>query len=233
MKQLKVATRSLQKQQKVQKIIDYLKTIPEGTTPKMISLFTGINQATVRGMIGNIDCVKQIPNLRGVYHLVGEMGVDAIFSYNFHNLILGVFLPNYQKESVKQTLSCELTNYEFMIGKGSKRATLRLSTPKIKGTDYPINISSITLAFALFKELVLKHSGVKIQMKDVVINSIEFNKDFTNLKLEGVNCITMENLIEQFKIYQKSDKLRSEHKIKVPMNAEELIKLLGIAFGEK
>jgi hypothetical protein len=228
MSKRKVSTRTLQKQQKIQKIKDYLQTVPEGATPKMISLFTGINQATVRGMVGNIQNVEQIPNLRGLYHLVGETGDDAIFSYNFHNLILGVFLPNYQKEAVKQTLSCELTNYEFEIGKESKRATMRISTPKIKGTDYPINISSITLAFALFRELVLKFAQIKVQMKDVTVNSIEFNKDYSNLKLEGVNCITMENLVEQFKVYQKSDKLRAEHKIKIPMNAEELIKLLGI-----
>jgi hypothetical protein len=228
MNKLKVSTRTIQKQQKIQLILDYLKAIPEGATPKSIALYTGINQATVRGMIGNIENIEQVPGLRGVYHLVGETGVDAIFSYNFHNLILAVFLPNYQKESVKQTLSCDLTNYEFIIGKESKRATMRLSTPKIKGTDYPINLSSITLAFALFRELVLKHSDQKVQMKDVQVSSIEFNKDYSNLKLEGVNCITMENLVEQFKIYQKSDKLRSEHKIKIPMNAEELIKLLGI-----
>jgi hypothetical protein len=223
-----VSTRPSEKQQKILKIKEYLQTTPEGATPKMIALYTGINQATVRGMIGKIKGIEQVPGLRGVYRLVEGDGHDAIFAYNFHNLIVGVFLPNYQKESVKQTLSCELTNYEFTICKDTKKATMRISTPKVKGTDYPINVSSITLAFALFRELVFKFAEVKVQMKDVQVNSIEFNKDYSNLKLEGVNCITLENLIEQFKIYQKSDKLRTEHKLKIPLNAEDLIKLLGI-----
>lgn len=223
-----VSTRLSEKQKKILKIKEYLRQTPEGATPKMIALFTGINQATMRGMIGKIKGIEQVPGLRGVYRLVEGEEHDAIFSYNFHNLIVGVFLPNYQKESVKQTLSCNLTNYEFTICKATKKATMRISTPKVKGTDYPINLSSITLAFALFRELVHKFADVKIQMKDAQVSSIEFNKDYSNLKLEGVNCITLENLIEQFKIYQKSDKLRTEHKLKIPLNAEDLIKLLGI-----
>ncbi len=223
-----VATRTLQKQEKISKIQNYLQTFPEGATPKMISLFTGITQSTVRGLLRRGVPGIEAMEIKGLYHSVLDNPHRQIFSYNFHNLVLGVFLPNYQKESVKQTLSCELTNYAFQIGKESKKATMQISTPKIKGTDYPINVSSITLAFALFRELVLKFADTKIQMKDVQVNSIEFNKDYSNLKLEGVNCITMENLIEQFKIYQKSDKVRSEHKIKIPLNAEDLIKLLGI-----
>lgn len=218
----KVATRTISKLEKIDKIKQELAKYPEGINPKTIAINTGIKQATVRGLIRNIDGVELVADIRGLYRLV-DLGIhDSIFSYNFHNLIVGVFLPNYSGNDISQTLSCELTNYAFSICKGTKQATMRISS------NYPINVSSITLIFALFKELVLKYSGVEITMDDVQVSSIEFNKDFINLKLEGVNCITLSNLIEQFKIYQKELSLRIEHKIKVPMNANQLIKLLGV-----
>jgi hypothetical protein len=230
MNKLKVQTSTKRnKQEKENKIKEILTKYPEGLTPKYVALYTKIPHNSVKGMLTRgISGIEQVPGLNGVYRLVANLRDNSIFSYNFHNLILGVFLPNYKNETVKQTLSCDLTNFEFIIGKDSKRATMRISTPKIQGTDYPINVSSITLAFALFRELVFKFARIDVKMKDVQVNSIEFNRDYSNLKLEGVNCITIENLVEQFKIYQKSDKLRTEHKIKIPMNAEELIKLLGI-----
>lgn len=225
MKQRKVATNTSEYRQR---IINEVAKHPEGITPKYIALYTQIKHSYVRTLITKIPEIEQVPEIRGLYRSVVKEGHGGIFSYNFHNLLLTVYLPNYQKETVQTTLSCDFSNSEFMIAKTSKTATLRISTPKIDGTDYPINVSSITLAFALFKSLIKQHADTEIQMKDVTVSSIEFNKDYENLRLDGVNTITMENLTEQFKIYNKKDKLRTEHKLTVPMNAEELIKLLGI-----
>ena len=213
---------------KHQKIRNVLSNYPEGATPKTIALFSKIPHSTVRGMIKKVPGVEAIEGIRGYYRLVHENRDNHIFSYNFHNLLLVTHIPNYNKSTVSETLSPELTNFEFILGEKSKTATMRISTPKVNGTDYPINMSSVTLAYALFKELILKHTKVNVLMSDVEVRSIEFNKDYENLKLEGVNCITIESLIEQFKVYQKKDKLRVEHKLKVPLNAEELLALLGI-----
>ncbi len=212
----------------IQKIKDYLLTTPEGATPKMIALYTGIKHSYVRTLLPKIPEIKADENIRGLYHLVVNPTHGDIFAYNFHNLFLVIYLPNYSGETIETTLSCEFTNYKLLIAKTTKQATLNISTPDINGTDYPINISSITLAFALFKSLIKQHTNTDIDMKDVEVRSIEFNKDFSNLKLEGVNCITLSNLLEQCKIYNKTDKLRLEHKIIVPMDANTLINLLGI-----
>ena len=167
-------------------------------------------------------------DIHGLYRSVYQSRDNHLFSYNFHNCILAVFLPNYQKEIVSQTHSSDLINFEFTIGEKSKQATMRISTPDINGTNFPFNIASLSMAYELFRELIIKHAQTEITMKDTEVKSIEFNKDYNNLKLEGVNSITMDNLIEQFKAYNKKDKLRIEHKMKIPINAEDLLKLLGV-----
>lgn len=225
MNKRKVQTLTIDKHDKIR---TYLSGTPEGATPKMIALYTNITHSSVRGMIKKVDGVEQVPEVRGLYRLVHNSYHDGIFSYNFHNLLCVIYIPDYIGSKISKTLSSDLINTEFSIGAKSKQATMRISTPKVNGTDYPLNLSSITLAYFLFKELVLKHAGKEITTRDVEVRSIEFNKDYYNLKLEGINCITLENLIEQFKVYQKSDKLRIEHKLKIPFKADELFSILGI-----
>jgi hypothetical protein len=205
-----------------------LKDFPEGATPKMISLYTQIPQSSVRGMLTRgVPGVEQM-EIHGLYRSVYENRDNHLFTYNFHNALLAVFLPNYTKEAVSKTHSSELLNFEFTIGAQSRQATLRISTPNINGTNFPFNISSLSMAFTLFQTLIKMHADTDITEKDTTVKSIEFNKDYENLKLEGVNSITMDNLVEQFKAYNKRDKLRIEHKMKVPINASELLKLLGV-----
>lgn len=225
----KVQTFIISNRQKREEMIrGYLDTVPEGATPKMISLYTRIPQSSVRGMLTRGILGIENIGVHGLYRSVHKNRDNHIFSYNFHNLILAVHLPNYTKSTVQETHSSVLVNFEFIIGQDSRQATMRISTPTIDGTNYPINISSISLAFELFRKLIKQHADTEITMNDTSVKSIEFNKDYENLKLEGVNSITMENLIEQFKAYQKKDKLRIEHKMKIPINADDLIKLLGV-----
>jgi hypothetical protein len=217
-----------QKAKREEMITNYLKTVPEGATPKMISFYTRIPQSTVRGMLSRGITGIEKTDIHGLYHSVQKMGDDGIFLWNFHNLLLVTHLPKYDKQAVSETHSSDLINFEFNIGAKSKNATARLSTPKVNGTDYPLNLSSITLAVTLFKELIRKHANTEITNNDIEIKTIELNKDYQNIRLDGVNSITMENLIEQFKAYQKKDKLRIEHKLKVPVDAEQLFKILGL-----
>ena len=62
--------------------------------------------------------------------------------------------------------------------------------------------------------------------KNIIISSIEFNQDYVNLRLDGVNCITLDTLIEQFKLYQKENGLRIEHKLKIPVRLETIVDML-------
>jgi len=121
-----------------------------------------------------------------------------------------------------------LFKYRFIAGVESKKASMRLST------EYPFSISSLGLAVELFQRIMEKELGIKVSDKEVWISCIEFNKDYPNLKLEGVNCITWDEMISQFKLYNKSKGLREEYRIKIPFNYDFMNKLFsnGLATAE-
>ena len=78
-----------------------------------------------------------------------------------------------------------------------------------------------------FQEQISKYSDSRPSFKDISVQTIEFNKDFTNLRLDGVKCITLDNLSEQFKVYQKKLGLRIEHKTKIRFNVENVVDMLA------
>jgi len=216
---LRVATKYNGKLNKIEKIINTLKEFPEGTTPKKLAFRTGINTNTIKSLLPEISCIRR-GELRGLYHLVAEEGDSQIFNWNFHNCILTCNLPDYSGERIKASYNFGIINYEFEIGAESKQATLRIST------DYPMNISSICSCYAFFKVLVEASAEFHPELKDVAVSSIEFNKDYINLRLDGIKSISLENLIEQFKAYQKTNGLRLEHKTKLPFAVEDIVNML-------
>ena len=98
-------------------------------------------------------------------------------------------------------------------------------------TKYPFNISSLGLAVEIFRRIMEKELGIIVSDKEVWISCIEFNKDYPNLKLEGVNCITWDEMISQFKLYNKTKGLREEYRIKIPFNYEWMNKLFNNSFA--
>jgi len=216
---LRVATKYNGKLNKIEKIINTLKEFPEGTTPKKLAFRTGINTNTIKSLLPEISCIRR-GELRGVYSLVSESRDSSIFNWNFHNCILTCNLPSYSGERIKKSYNFGIINYEFEIGAESKQATLRIST------DYPINISSLCSCYTFFTLLVETSAGFLPELRDVTVSSIEFNKDYINLRLDGIKSISLENLIEQFKAYQKTNGLRLEHKTKIPFTVEDLVNML-------
>lgn len=217
---LKVSTKAYNKQEKIDKIIKYLTNYPEGTTPKTIAYTTGINVNTVKSLLPHIPSVMKKGEIRGLYILVDKSPHDEIFNWNLQNAIISCEIPEYGGKRVNKTLGFNLVNFKFEIGAESKKATLRLST------EHSINISSLEVYYLLFVELVKKHCTVALSPEETYVSSIEFNKDFTNLRLDGPNCITMDSLLSQFKLYQKTDRLRLEYKTKIPVGINEIFSLL-------
>ena len=174
-------------------------------------------------MIQDIKGVKKI--MRGLYK-VAERGDgsklkanEELTDWNFHNCILLCQLKIFPPTYIKTTNSCSLINLEFTISK-TGNATMRISA------DNPLNVSSIAVVYEYFSELIKHYSTDDISQKDVYLSSIEFNKDYLNVRLDGVKCITIDNLIEQFKVYQKQSGLRIEHKTKAKFTVENIIDML-------
>lgn len=206
--------------QKRKKIAAYLLEHPEGCTPKMISLGTSINVNTVKSILPKLNNVR--PFVRGFYKVdntgdTPSASTGDLSAWNFHNLVLSIQLKSFQFHS--NVVKLDLMDIAVNIN-SSGYCTIRLST------DYPVNVSSIGLLFGWLKLYLKDYSSDELSSKDIQVSTIEFNQDYSNLKLDGVNCITLDSLNEQFKIYQKSIGLRIEHKTKAKFNVDNMIDML-------
>jgi len=217
----KVSTRTIEKNRKVNQIIKILKNFPEGITPKIVAYHSSINVNTIKSLLPQILQVKKKEGIRGIYVLVDESDHGSIFDWNFHNTQLSYIILGYMGKRIKKTYNFEFINYEFEIGEKSKKATLRIST------DHPINVSSLCCCYLFFAELIKKYANVMPTPNKVWITSIEFNKDYKNLRLDGPKCITIDSLLTQFKLYDKKSCVRIEHKLKVPINCEIIFSMLS------
>ena len=196
---------------------------PEGMTPKMIALRTRINVNTIKSILPKIQGIKKI--MRGLYKVVeGGDGTpksdeSRLTDWNFHNLHLSCIDKGIRRKTITTINSFGLLNLKFIITQFGK-ASLSVAS------DYPLNVSAICLVGAYFSELIKNYSDVLVTPKDIQIRTIEFNRDYSNLRLDGVQCISLDSLNEQFKLYQKSRGLRKEHKTKVPFTTQDMVDML-------
>lgn len=220
---LKVSTRTYNFNQKSQKILEVMHSYPEGITPKELGRQTGINVNTIKSILPKLKNIKKA--IRGLYKVFewGDAPPSSPFSelrsWNFHNCVLSGVIPSYSGSFIQTSHSLNLLNLEFILT-NSGRCTLRLSS------DFPLNISSICLMAGYFQEQINKYSKALLSYRQISVKTIEFNRDYTNLRLDGVKCITLDNLVEQFKVYQKKLGLRIEHKTKVLFNVQNVIDML-------
>lgn len=221
-KQLKVTTRSRDKASKVAKIISVLKTYPEGATPKMIAFNSRLNVNTIKSLLPKIKGVHKV--MRGLYKVVNGgdtqniLPLSYLSDWNFHNCILVYDLIDFKP--FRDTYKFGLVDLEFCISKKGN-ASLRLAC------DWPLNVSSISLVSGYFMELISKYSKDVLSTNNCYVRTIEFNKDYSNLRLDGVNSISVSNLVEEFKVYQKKRGLRVEHKTKIPMVVTDVVDMLA------
>lgn len=232
-RQLKVSTGYNKILQNEKKVIDYLKGSSGEAYPKEIASYTGLKHSTVRSV-----CIRMVSKgllskhtkSKGMYCLVENDG-HGVFSYNFHNLEIFYKseIPLVERQLKVENSLNSLFRYRFIIGAKSKKASMRLST------KYPFNISSLGLAVEIFKKTIKEHLGLEISDKEIWISCIEFNKDYLNLRLEGINCITWDSLVAQFKLYQKKKGVREEFKKKIKFNFDLLESMLrkGISTVEE
>lgn len=210
-KQLSVSTSTRDLSRKINKIRTLMYGYPEGITPKTIAAKTLINVNTVKSILPKMNDVHKIS--RGLYKVVkkGDGGslVHELKDWNFHNCIMTCETSSSNRSF---DVDLDILKYNVLINNG--KATLRLST------DYPMNVSSLAFVAHVFKHFVSVTSVV-------MISSIEFNRDYRNLRLDGVNSISVDSLVEQFKVYQKRRGMRIEHKTKVPMSVASIVDMLS------
>ena len=220
-----VATRTRDILQKTILITRCVEGYPEGLSPKLIAVKTGLNVNTVKSILPKIK--NMTSPIRGLYKVVKEGDspralLVELSDWNFHNLVLKTDLHSHWNSALvaEQVFEWGLVRGVFSISK-SGSACLRIDT------DYPINVSSLCLLNHIFNSILREYSIPAIAQRDLLVTTIEFNKDFKNLRLDGVQSISLDNLVEQFKIYQKQSGLRVEHKTKIPLSVETIVDVLS------
>lgn len=211
-----VATDTRSKEDKIESIRHCLVKNPQGINPKSIARETGLNVNTVKTLLPQMSDVTKV--MRGLYKIVnrgdGTSDYDPVLTslheWNFHNCILSANSTYPDVDMCK-----EFGVVKMIVSSANGKATCRLST------DYPLNVSSLAFVAGYFADLV----GAK--WLDVSVSSIEFNKDYRNLRLDGVNSISVGSLCEQFKLYQKRHGLRIEHKTAVPFTMDNIVSMLS------
>ncbi len=219
----KVSTNNtLSHKEKEEKILFVLKRYPEGVFPKILASDAGINVNTTKSVLKRLVSKGKInkkDGIRGLYLLV-ENSRDSIFDWNLHNTHLACTIKNYSGERINKIFDFGTLTYKFEIGKESKQASMHIIT------KHPLNISSICACYSFFAQLIKEYTNFSPETTDVTVSSIEFNRDYLNLKLDGVNCITLDRLLDQFKLYQKKSGVRAEYKLKVPIPFEAIMSML-------
>ena len=221
---LKVSTKACTHQKRIEKIVNVMRGFPNGISPKTLAFYTGINQNTVKSILKKLESegrVNKIPYLRGMYILV-ENNTHSILLYCLQNVVL-----RFKSDKIRISRYIEEVNnlndlikFRFQIGKESNQATMHIST------DYPFNITALGILAHLFQEKIIKHCNVEPELNQIEVATFEINKDYYNYKFEGIKSITLDNLITEFKIYQKKKRIREEFKIKVPVTFDLINKIL-------
>jgi len=217
MTKLSVATNSRDIERKIKKIETVLESFPEGANPKLIAYHSGLNTNTVKSILPKMANVTK--SMRGIYRVVKEGDTpDLLTDWNFHNLIL-TYHPNHEILPTRIYEKNGDLGLELIVSKSNK-CTLRLDC------DVPLNVSSITLAYCYFRKY-LNLSKEEMPLSQVYVSSIEFNKDYRNIRLDGINSISIDSLLSHFKLYQKSVSVRKEHKTKVPFSVNNVVEMLS------
>lgn len=202
-----------------------MKNLERAVTPKEIALYASINQETAKGIMRKLHRegkVKLENNNRGYYELV-ENQYHGIFNFKFQNCVLTCPLPGLNQDLgpiTSEFYSLIKTSTSFY--KNTASATMHVSS------DYSIDLPALLTVVDNFVKQIKISSGIDLTTLDnISISSIEFNKDYSNFRLDGPNCITLTSLISQYKLYQKpNNKVREEFKTITSIDFNVLRQLL-------
>lgn len=219
-KSLKNKSKYMGKIKKEEKIKKLLSAHPEGLTPKQIALYSEINVSTVKNLVKNMPEIIKKRSGRGLYALDQKYPHGKIFDWNFHNLRLRVENIKIPKK-VNKKITFSLFEIMILFNPNNNKVSMSL-----KNKERPFNIASLELVAFFFKSEIKKNTGENVKYSDIIVSSIEINQDFENLRIDGLKCITLDSLINQFKAYNKKGGLRIENKIKIPFPLDMIMEIL-------
>lgn len=200
-------------------ILDTIATADHPLFPKEISSITGLKRSTVRVYLRQLlrqGLVRQ--PFRGIYVINPTHGVGK--PPRIQNVWLKV-----SRVAIPRGIS----EYKKSFGKvrvrvifGAKRGNITA----VLSSDSGMDLTVCTLAIECLKTAVKDSLGISITNRDICVRNCEFLEDYVGMRLEGLNCVTVESFLGSLeRIYNKGAGLRSEVKVK-PDSLESIYTLL-------
>lgn len=211
------------KRLKIEKIISCLKSHPEGIFAKFIASETELDFNTVRSYLRELkkDGIITQKYLRGPYDFVGN---------TIHGL--GGELPRMQnivftyqaKKNIHQrmdfTKTLQIAEVKLEAGVKSNKITYHVHAKE------SISIREAWLIGQIFIADIHAYLDETPKSPEILVNTTEFNWDYYGIRIEGANCITLDNFIGLEKLYNKPGRIRYEIKTKIPFPLDNLIALI-------
>jgi len=219
-------TKCSNKQRKMETIADCLKKHPEGICPTILAFETGIGHGCIRRILREMkkDCVVRQKYPRGPYYLVQDSTHGIKKDPKFQNITLQCRAKN-PIERVKKVYEYKIATLSIESGKKSGKITGRISA------EPPLTHREMCLMGDFFISLIGELFGETPDPHDIQVVTLEVNWDYPNMRLEGVSCITLEDLFGLEKVYNREDGVRHEYKVKVALTLKEFRTLLIDGFS--
>jgi len=205
---------------KVKHILKVLRDSEHPLKPKEIALLAKTNRSTTRVYLRRLLEIGEVTQPYPQVYVTKLTQVMASSLVRVHNVVLGVDAPG---------LARGVANFEGWFGSVKVRVLFGSRRGKITGfvsCDEGMDFDKTVLAIDKFKQVVYERVGAKICEGEISVVTCEFNEDRRDIKLEGLNCVTVKDFrgfLER--IYNKDVGVRSEVKVQ-PQSLDHMYALL-------
>ena len=188
--------------------------------PSEISNIAKVNPSTARGYLRRLlKEGKVIQPYPGAYCNKITHGMRFL-PLRCHNLIVcAECLPwlNFSDDVTEFTGAVKI---RVQFGIERRKVTGRISC------DSGMDVNAVTFALNRFFDLVKERTGHDLDV--VVLKTVEFNRDYLGIRLDGIKCYTRKGLFGAVeRIYQKEqDVVRHEVKVSREMSMDEFVALI-------
>lgn len=203
---------------KKERILSLIEGCEIELTPKEISQKLELNHSTVRKYLRDLASVNKIVQpYKGSYCSKITHGMMFV-PLRTHNVLFVVDAP-YLKFSDDVVEFTGAVKVRIQFGLQRRKMTGRISC------DAGMDRNAVL--FAVNRALDIMEKRTEHVVEKVVVKTFEVNRDFERVRLDGSQCFTRESLFGAIeRIYQKGDKVRTEHKVTRKMGLEEFEMLL-------
>lgn len=203
-----------------ERILNVLKKTSETLTPKQIHVRTRINHNTIKVYVRQLFKEGLI-----------NQPYPGAYSYETH-LRVGEPPPRVQNVRLQVRapwLSRPVETVEESVGDVGISVLFGLKRKRVTGyisRDQGLDYVQMVMAWELFRMYVALNGGPMLDVDEVEIQSCEVLRDYEQLRLDGVKCVTVKSFLGVLeRVYNREHGLRSEVKVQ-PQDVNTIMTLL-------